>query len=97
MIASANRLQVGDISSASDHCPLYFDLTTKPGSTFRLSLYSGDLSDILDHMASTSDDNLPVGGELTEEKIAGFLQSGVLAHINVKFLPLNALTIYYEN
>ena len=66
MIASANlltkidRLQVGDISSASDHSPVYFDLTTKPGSTFcinKLSLYSGDLlSDLLDRMASTGDD-----------------------------------------
>ena len=67
------------------HCPVYFDLTTKPGSTFctnKLSLYSGDLlSDLLDRMASTGDDiagnhnNLPVGGELPE---AGFLQSEVL-------------------
>ena len=86
VISSANllnkidRLQVGEILSASDHCPLYFDLITEPGSTFRLhklNLHSGDLlNDILDRMATTGDDVndeyiYPAsGGELPEEKIA---------------------------
>ena len=34
LLSKIDRLQVGDISSASDHSPVYFDLTTRPGSTF---------------------------------------------------------------
>lgn len=46
--------QVGDISSFSDHCPLYLHLSTEPGSFFRISrmnmLPKNLLQDVLERM-----------------------------------------------
>ena len=77
LLTKIDRLQVGEISASSDHCPLYFDLTTEIGSTFRLNklnLYSGGLlSDILERVAEDADDdchNSAPSRELPEESIA---------------------------
>jgi exonuclease III len=78
LLSKIDRLQVGEISAASDHCPLYFDLTTEPGSTFRLNklnLYSGGLlGDILERVVDDVDEdshNSATSRELPEETVAG--------------------------
>jgi len=54
-----SHFQVGDISSFSDHCPLYLHLSTEPGSFFRISrmnmLSKNLLQDVLERMDTHQD------------------------------------------
>ena len=97
LLSKIDRLQVGDISSASDHSPVYFDLTTRPGSTFCINklLWSSFKWPQLATISMTITITY-----LQEEKSKYSGQEFLLCDMNVLLLPLQIYcspNINFEN